>query len=512
MPRKKSHPSTHPGSTSLNTCVRLPIVTLPTNSPGIPASIKLLECLYPDSTLLLTNWSACHAKMGNDNEDIARKQQEKSALLKLKMRVDAMLESEMQTGANVDFGIDQRLDDENSRKERKRLEGQGESMRVDKRKVPDAENEDSSLSSAEAAPKAKRRKVSTSQAAVASVFQRNIQSTPTEPPTNDTILQAPTTADPTNKASADTEGSDTESDLSIISNVTELAPTPQKETHPQLAVSPARKHQTRTQVSTPTMPMFSPTTSLPNPVDQKTGKLATNEQNGESRVLDPDPHRSYIHHAINTLQFEDQPKDSPAWITGLRKPIHHAGLTDVQNLEIKIRMWSDEIERLVSIRSKLPVPVFEGSGAGDDGHRNARLQKGRTKGVDIVDREWTYTHWNRTQEVQLGRSKKRVVARGVWKWVVGKEIQGMLLDEWPRDVWGEPLGWAVKREQGEDDEEEEEDGDSVEESEDEEFWGKLVADMGDSGGDLEEEESERDKVLADPTSCSLSSRPHSRLP
>jgi hypothetical protein len=490
MPRKKSHPSTHPGSTSLNTSVRLPIVTTPTNSSGIPTSIKILEFLYPDSTLLLTNWSACHAKMGEGNEDKVRKQQEKSALMNLKIRVDAMLESEMQNGADVDSGVDQRLDDEKSGERRKSLEGMGESMRVDKRKVPDEEIDISPLSSVGAAPKVKRRKVSASQAAVASALQQNIHTIQIQPPTKDIILQEPSTTNPTKNAGADTEDFDTESDLSIISNITELAHTPQKESCPQLAASPVRRHQTRFQVSTSTMPIFSPTTSLPNPAHPRTGRLATNEQDGESRVLDPDPHRSYIHHAINTLQFEDLPEDSPAWITGLRKPIHHAGLTDVQNLEIKIRMWADEIERLVSIRSKLPVPVFEGSVAGDDGHRNARLQKGGTKGVSTDSREWTYTHWNRTQEVQFGRSNKRVVARGMWKWVVGREVQGMLLDEWPRDVWGEPLGWAVKKGQEEDDEEDDEEGNSVEESENAESWGEMVTEIGGSGGNVEEEESE----------------------
>jgi hypothetical protein len=61
----------------------------------------------------------------------------------------------------------------------------------------------------------------------------------------------------------------------------------------------------------------------------------------------------------------------------------------------------------------------------------------------------------------------------VWTWVVGKEIQGMLLDEWPRDVCGEPLGWAVKRGQGENDGDEEEDEDGGEESEDEEIGDNM---------------------------------------
>lgn len=443
---------------------------------------------------MLTNWGACHAKLGDDDDEKERRRREIEVLVELQKHIEDRLESEVGIGeldeiakeGAADSEMAEALDDEEHGEERKRLEVEGAKRRFGKRETPDLEYEDTGEGDAMSTSKMKRRKVSTRQLSpiIRNPFQYDkiIRSkSKTEPQEDD----SPTAPDqiPNANTNADEERSDAESYLSTVSSINELASTPQRKPHPQHALLPARIHQTRAQILTPTTPVFIP-------AKLTDGNLATKEQDGSLGVLDP--HRSYLHHALNTLEFE-KVRDCPVWITGLRKPIRQAGLTDVQNLEITIRMWDDEVERLVSIRDRLPIPAFEDSNDDSGSIRNAQMKTRAKKGKDKG--EWTYSHWTHTHEVQFGRSKKRVFARGMWTWVVGKEVQGMLLDEWPRDVWGEPLGWAVKRGSGENDGYEEEDGDGMEEGEDEEIWDEMIRGMGDGLNDTKEDTTDMEEEI-----------------
>jgi hypothetical protein len=442
---------------------------------------------------LLTNWGACHAKLGDDDDEKERRRREIEVLVELQKHIADRLESEVGIGelnevakeGTADSEMAEGLDDEEHGEERKRLEVEGAKRRFGKRETPDLEYEDTGEGDAVSTSKTKRPKVSTQQLSpiIRNPFQydKHISSKIKTGPQED---DSSTALDQTSNANtnADEERSDAESYLSIVSNITELASTPQRKPHPQHALLPAQIHQTRAQILTPTTPVFVP-------AKLTDGNLATKEQDGSLGVLDP--HRSYLHHALNTLEFQKR-RDCPVWIIGLRKPIHQAGLTDVQNLEITIRMWDDEIERLISIHDRLPIPAFEDFNDDSDSIRSAQMKTRAKKGKDKG--EWTYSHWTHTHEFQFGRSKKRVFARGMWTWVVGKEVQGMLLDEWPRDVWGEPLGWAVKRESGENDGYEEEDEDGMEESEDEEDWDEMIRGMGDGLNDTKECTTEMEEV------------------
>ena len=132
----------------------------------------------------------------------------------------------------------------------------------------------------------------------------------------------------------------------------------------------------------------------------------------------PNSERAYLTHALRALHYEDKPLDSPSWINNLRKPLPHADLTHAQDVEILTRTYVDEVARLRAIRDILPMPDDEG--------------------------QWTYQHWGATKQL-IGRDRgvKKTFARGIWTWVVHGETKEALLDEWPRDVWGEPLGWSV---------------------------------------------------------------------
>lgn len=90
----------------------------------------------------------------------------------------------------------------------------------------------------------------------------------------------------------------------------------------------------------------------------------------------------------------------------------------MQNFEVQTQRWFDEIERLKRLRKAFPTPADVGKG------------------------DWHYKHFGRTLEVTKKRSK--VFARGVWRYMVEGEMMNQLLDEYPLDLEGEPLGWGVR--------------------------------------------------------------------
>lgn len=60
--------------------------------------------------------------------------------------------------------------------------------------------------------------------------------------------------------------------------------------------------------------------------------------------------------------------------------------------------------------------------------------------------EWVYEHLGSTQRVVRvqGRTKKIVLARGVFKLMVEGQMKAQRLDEYPLDLAGEPLGWTTQ--------------------------------------------------------------------
>jgi hypothetical protein len=94
----------------------------------------------------------------------------------------------------------------------------------------------------------------------------------------------------------------------------------------------------------------------------------------------------------------------------------------MQNFEIQTRRWFDEIERLKQLRAQLPVPS------------------------DVDAGEWHFEYFGRTLEVNKKQGKKRskVFARGVWRYMVKGKVEKQRLDEYPLDLAGEPLGWALR--------------------------------------------------------------------
>lgn len=99
----------------------------------------------------------------------------------------------------------------------------------------------------------------------------------------------------------------------------------------------------------------------------------------------------------------------------MRKPLPHPRLTFEQNHEIYSR-YDDDLQRLVVIHNNLPK---------------------------VEDGEWLYGHWGGTFCVDMIPKRDNVAARGVWSLVVDGEEVVQLLDENPRDGWGEPIGWNV---------------------------------------------------------------------
>jgi hypothetical protein len=195
-----------------------------------------------------------------------------------------------------DPATDKSLGVENREEESNRMEPEEEKMRICKRKIPDSEDKDGDEDGGVSTLKAKRRKVSAEQFSPAITnylpHDEHLSSKiNTEPQREEGTLIAPNKAINAN-VNVEEEISDAESDLSTVSNITELAPTPQKKPRTQLALPPARIHQMRAQVSIPITPVFTPTTPFFNPAELANGDLATEEQDGALGVMDP--HRSYV--------------------------------------------------------------------------------------------------------------------------------------------------------------------------------------------------------------------------
>ncbi|KAH7094365.1 hypothetical protein FB567DRAFT_574395 [Paraphoma chrysanthemicola] len=169
------------------------------------------------------------------------------------------------------------------------------------------------------------------------------------------------------------------------------------------------------------------------------------------------PLESRLQHALNTLQYDDNPPDRPHWLTGLPKPLAHPDLTDLENLEVENRFWNDEITRLTKLRRDLPVnPVAASSTSAADKKiaRKKHDAKGKRKAVSNREDngeedggEWYFNHFNRTEPVIKVHRKRRttVFARGIWEFKTSPdhEVAYRVLDEWPLTEEGEMLGWGA---------------------------------------------------------------------
>lgn len=134
-------------------------------------------------------------------------------------------------------------------------------------------------------------------------------------------------------------------------------------------------------------------------------------------------HRKFLTAAVASLEYNTDPADRPSWLTGLKKPLPHVDLSAMQNFEIQTRFWDDEIARVTKWRAGLPLPQNPTG-------------------------EWTYEHFGSTIEVskQAGKKTSRVCARGLWKYEDGGRNPKQLLDEFPLDWTGQPLGWDTQKE------------------------------------------------------------------
>ncbi|KAF2635889.1 hypothetical protein P280DRAFT_473530 [Massarina eburnea CBS 473.64] len=168
----------------------------------------------------------------------------------------------------------------------------------------------------------------------------------------------------------------------------------------------------------------------PSPIQRSPSSLC-------STTSDPESDRLAV--AFDSLSYHDvQERRIQPWknkpnlfftVTGLLKPLPHSRLSTSENHEVLQQLYQEDISRLIRIFPTLPhVPPSAGKGV------------------------WQYQHFGRTQKVQKRvagvRRLRRVMARGVWKFLVdGKIVTGVkhVLDEFPLDTAGEPLGWMVKR-------------------------------------------------------------------
>ncbi|KAF2466909.1 uncharacterized protein BDR25DRAFT_71482 [Lindgomyces ingoldianus] len=165
----------------------------------------------------------------------------------------------------------------------------------------------------------------------------------------------------------------------------------------------------------------------------------------------PGPHKPFpplsstpLHRALATLKYDTNPPDRPSWVTGIHKPLPHPSLTINQYNQILTTMYFKEIERLEPIRKQLLKRNNPGHrynyGHSDEDGEGDEDEAGREAG------EWHYNSFGSTQEVEKLWTKGTVLARGVWKFVDAEgEVRDVVLDEWPRDVYGEKLGWGVLR-------------------------------------------------------------------
>ncbi|KAF2709367.1 hypothetical protein K504DRAFT_490882 [Pleomassaria siparia CBS 279.74] len=244
-------------------------------------------------------------------------------------------------------------------------------------------------------------------------------------------------------------GSDSDSDLTSISDISALEHSPQIKKGklnlpPQEEVKPPAPTQAdakSTRTSTPQRKRelrgSQPTTHTPTTTLSQTPAPDPHPEDDQTDSYDHHAHHAHLAHALTTLAHDAHPNDCPKWITGLAKPLPHPSLTCAQNHEIHTRYYAEEIERLRILRRTLPIPLYEEE---ERGHGRTTT----TTTVAEIKGAWTYEHWGQTMEVHGWKSKARklVAARGMWRFVCDEGVGAALLDEWPRDVWGEPVGWG----------------------------------------------------------------------
>ncbi|ORY09130.1 hypothetical protein BCR34DRAFT_657391 [Clohesyomyces aquaticus] len=126
---------------------------------------------------------------------------------------------------------------------------------------------------------------------------------------------------------------------------------------------------------------------------------------------------------LSSLKYDEDPSDRPYWIIeGINKPLPHPTLTSLQYQILLTKCYLEEIDRLGPIRKELM--------------RNYNSNPSQNGG-------WYYEGWGETREAEKTWEDGVVLARGVWKLVdIEGEVKNCVLDEWPRDVWGERLGWT----------------------------------------------------------------------
>ncbi|KAF2117894.1 hypothetical protein BDV96DRAFT_644233 [Lophiotrema nucula] len=134
------------------------------------------------------------------------------------------------------------------------------------------------------------------------------------------------------------------------------------------------------------------------------------------------------------LGLDSHPVDRPSWLGGLNKPQPHLELTADQNRELHGR-YLDEVDRLARTYR-------------DFGHHLSTTLASSMAGRDEIQDEWVFEHWGETREVEKRPGQEIVFARGVWKLITQvqdgtKTTVLQFLDEWPRDTWAEPIGWAM---------------------------------------------------------------------
>ena len=148
-------------------------------------------------------------------------------------------------------------------------------------------------------------------------------------------------------------------------------------------------------------------------------------------TLDSNPKERTIRRAISSLEYDTAPSTRPPLLTGLNKPQPHPDLTDLQDLTIATRLYTDDLERLIALRRRRTPPANQDP-RGD----------------------WTFEHYGRTKEVwkrEASTNKKtKTLARGIWSWVIDGVVMERELDEYLVGLDGEPLGWGTRELEEED--------------------------------------------------------------
>jgi hypothetical protein len=230
--------------------------------------------------------------------------------------------------------------------------------------------------------------------------------------------------DPDRKA----DDSDSDSDLTEVSNISAYVsaryPSPQAK-KPALPC-PLPRPQTRRSARATQHPQ-----SKPKPKPQTRARMASPKPGQVERVAQINPivaQEAYLTHALDTLQYESDPSDQPTFITHLKKPLPHPDLTFAQNQEIYAR-YDDDVQRLISAERSLRLALREAT----------------SDAVKGWPGRWVYEHFGDTVEVEKRPSGEIVLARGIWVLMAAGQKVMQILDEWPRDGYGEPMGWTTLR-------------------------------------------------------------------